>query len=61
MYIESAKHMIFVCLYALLSCLQTMYAFIGYETYKSSEHSKIEFQFKRSKNDITEVTVTLVT
>ena len=53
MYIESAKHMIFVCLYALLSCLQTMYAFIGYETYKSSEHSKIEFQFKRSKNDIT--------
>ena len=30
-----------------------MYAFIWYQACKSSEHSKIEFQFKRSKNGTT--------
>ena len=30
-----------------------IYAFILYQTRTSLEHSKIEFHFKRSKNDIT--------
>ena len=38
-----------------------MYTFIWYQTCKSSEHLKTEFQYERSKNGVTYVTVKLVT
>ena len=44
------KHMIFVCFYALLSCLHTC---ILSSDMNNAEHSKIEFHFKHSRNGIT--------
>ena len=58
MYIVSAKTLfLYVCMFCFHVCFAFMfahmYAFIYYQTCTSSEHSKTEFHFKRSKNGIT--------
>ena len=59
------RHMIFVCLYALFSCMPWFHVCIHVWFCLISNvqivSTKIQFQFKHSKNDIMYVTVTLVT
>ena len=66
MYIRSAKTWFLqVCMLCFNVCFAFMFAhmytFIWYQTCTSSEHLKIEFHFRCSKNDLTEFTFTLVT
>ena len=55
--IGSTKAFFFIWMLCFDVCFAFMfahiYAFILYQTRTSLEHSKIEFHFKRSKNDIT--------
>ena len=53
MYIGSAKTYYFCMFVCFVFMFAHMYAFIWYQTCTSSEHSKTEFHFKRSKNGIT--------
>ena len=50
------KHFFYACMLCFHVCFASMlvhmYAFIWYQTCKSSEPSKMEFRFKLSKNDI---------
>ena len=53
MYTMSAKTYYFCMFVCFAFMFAHMYAFIWYQTCTSSEHSKTEFHFKRSKNGIT--------